>query len=65
LRLYGRAIIYELVDMLLTGFDSKLLNNLYVDKNLKHHRLIQVFSRTNWVLNATKPWGNILDFRQQ
>jgi len=63
------------VDMLLTGFDSKFLNALYVDKNLKHHGLIQAFSRTNRVLtsiqapdkkpNGTKPFGNILDFRQQ
>jgi len=53
------------VDMLLTGFDSKYLNTLYVDKNLKHHGLIQAFSRTNRILNATKPYGNILDFRQQ
>jgi len=53
------------VDMLLTGFDSKYLNTLYVDKNLKHHGLIQAFSRTNRVLNATKPYGNILDFRGQ
>ncbi len=51
--------------MLLTGFDSKYLNTLYVDKNLKHHGLIQAFSRTNRVLNGTKPYGNILDFRQQ
>ncbi|MFU8893418.1 MAG: type I restriction endonuclease subunit R [Luteolibacter sp.] len=53
------------VDMLLTGFDSKYLNTLYVDKNLKHHGLIQAFSRTNRVLNSTKPYGHILDFRQQ
>jgi type I restriction enzyme, R subunit len=53
------------VDMLLTGFDSKFLNTLYVDKNLKYHGLIQAFSRTNRVLNDTKPYGNILDFRQQ
>ena len=53
------------VDMLLTGFDSKYLNTLYVDKNLKYHGLIQAFSRTNRVLNDTKPYGNILDFRQQ
>ena len=51
------------VDMLLTGFDSKYLNTLYVDKNLKYHGLIQAFSRTNRVLNDTKPYGNILDFR--
>jgi type I restriction enzyme R subunit len=53
------------VDMLLTGFDSKYLNTLYVDKNLRHHGLIQAFSRTNRVLNSSKPYGNILDFRQQ
>ncbi|MNJ16472.1 Type-1 restriction enzyme R protein [compost metagenome] len=53
------------VDMLLTGFDSKYLNTLYVDKNLKHHGLIQAFSRTNRVLNDTKPFGHILDFRGQ
>ncbi len=53
------------VDMLLTGFDSKYLNTLYVDKNLKYHGLIQAFSRTNRVLNASKPYGNILDFRGQ
>lgn len=53
------------VDMLLTGFDSKYLNTLYVDKKLKYHGLIQAFSRTNRILNSTKPYGNILDFRQQ
>jgi len=53
------------VEMLLTGFDAPYLNTLYVDKNLKHHGLIQAFSRTNRVLNATKPYGHILDFRQQ
>ncbi len=53
------------VDMLLTGFDSQYLNTLYVDKNLKYHGLIQAFSRTNRVLNDTKPYGNILDFRSQ
>ncbi|MBH5316506.1 type I restriction endonuclease subunit R [Paenibacillus sp. GSMTC-2017] len=53
------------VDMLLTGFDSKYLNTLYVDKNLKQHSLIQAFSRTNRVLNDTKPYGNILDFKGQ
>ena len=53
------------VDMLLTGFDAKYLNTLYVDKNLKHHGLIQAFSRTNRILNGIKPYGHILDFRQQ
>ncbi|MCS0397899.1 type I restriction endonuclease subunit R [Vibrio diabolicus] len=57
--------IVIVVDMLLTGFDSKYLNTLYVDKNLKYHGLIQAFSRTNRVLNDTKPYGNILDFRFQ
>lgn len=55
--------IVIVVDMLLTGFDSKYLNTLYVDKNLKQHGLIQAFSRTNRVLNPTKPYGNIIDFR--
>ena len=65
---YGREHKIDLtivVDMLLTGFDSKYLNTLYVDKNLKYHGLIQAFSRTNRVLNATKPAGKILDFRGQ
>lgn len=53
------------VDMFLTGFDAKYLNTLYVDKHLKHHGLIQAFSRTNRVLNAAKPYGHILDFRGQ
>jgi len=57
--------IIIVVDMLLTGFDSKYLNTLYVDKNLKHHGLIQAFSRTNRVLNDTKPHGKIMDFRYQ
>ncbi len=57
--------IVIVVDMLLTGFDSKYLNTLYVDKNLKYHGLIQAFSRTNRILNGTKPYGNILDFRKQ
>jgi type I restriction enzyme, R subunit len=53
------------VDMLLTGFDSKYLNTLYVDKSLKYHGLIQAFSRTNRILNDSKPYGNVLDFRGQ
>ena len=55
--------IVIVVNMLLTGFDSKPLNTLYVDKNLKHHGLIQAFSRTNRVLDATKPYGNIVCYR--
>lgn len=54
-----RIDITIVVDMLLTGFDSKYLNTLYVDKNLRHHGLIQAFSRTNRVLNDTKPYGNV------
>jgi type I restriction enzyme R subunit len=61
----NKVDITIVVDMLLTGFDSKFLNTLYVDKNLKHHGLIQTLSRTNRVLNDTKPYGNILDFRSQ
>ena len=57
--------IVIVVDMLLTGFDSKYLNTLYVDKNLKQHSLIQAFSRTNRIFNGTKPFGNIIDFRGQ
>lgn len=57
--------IIIVVDMLLTGFDSKFLNTLYVDKRLIYHNLIQAFSRTNRILNDTKPYGNILDFRGQ
>ncbi|ADO84606.1 type I restriction endonuclease subunit R [Ilyobacter polytropus] len=51
------------VNMFLTGFDSKSLNTLYVDKNLKHHGLIQAFSRTNRILNEKKKHGNIVCFR--
>lgn len=49
--------------MFLTGFDSKHLNTLYVDKNLKYHGLIQAFSRTNRILNELKSQGNIVCFR--
>ena len=51
------------VNMFLTGFDSKTLNTLYVDKNLRYHGLIQAFSRTNRILNELKSQGNILSFR--
>lgn len=50
-------------DMFLTGFDSKKLNTLYVDRNLKHHTLIQAYSRTNRVEKPTKPYGNIVCYR--
>ncbi len=51
------------VNMFLTGFDSKPLNTLYVDKNLKYHGLIQAYSRTNRILNEQKSQGNIIVFR--
>jgi type I restriction enzyme R subunit len=50
------------VDMFLTGFDSKLLNTLYIDKKLKMHNLIQAFSRTNRVHTEKKQFGNIVSF---
>ncbi len=51
------------VNMFLTGFDSKKLNTLYVDKNLQYHGLIQAFSRTNRILNELKSQGNVVCFR--
>lgn len=51
------------VGMFLTGFDSKKLNTLYVDKNLEYHSLLQAFSRTNRVLNEKKRFGKIICFR--
>jgi len=63
-RVKNREIdILIVVNMFLTGFDSKPLNTLYVDKNLKHHGLIQAFSRTNRILNKNKSHGNIVSFR--
>ena len=55
--------ILLVVNMFLTGFDSKTLNTLYVDKNLKYHNLIQAYSRTNRILNEKKSYGNVLCFR--
>ncbi|MCB8965254.1 MAG: type I restriction endonuclease subunit R, partial [Bacteroidales bacterium] len=55
--------ILLVVNMFLTGFDSKTLNTLYVDKNLKYHGLIQAYSRTNRILNEQKSQGNIVCFR--
>lgn len=73
LRLQSRAMargmqdklvdVVIVVDMLLTGFNAPYLNTLYVDKPLRYHGLIQAFSRTNRVVNATKPFGNIVCFR--
>jgi type I restriction enzyme R subunit len=55
--------ILLVVNMFLTGFDSKYLNTLYVDKNLKYHGLIQAYSRTNRILGELKSQGNIVCFR--
>jgi len=49
--------------MFLTGFDSKTLNTMYVDKNLRYHGLIQAYSRTNRILNERKSHGNVIAFR--
>ena len=51
------------VGMFLTGFDAPTLNTLYVDKNLRYHGLMQAFSRTNRIYDATKTFGNIITFR--
>lgn len=58
-----RVDILLVVAMFLTGFDAKKVNTLYVDKNLKHHGLIQAYSRTNRILNEVKSQGNIVSFR--
>jgi type I restriction enzyme, R subunit len=58
-----RLDIVIVVNMLLTGFDAKKVNTLYVDKSLKHHGLIQAYSRTNRILGEQKSQGNILSFR--
>ena len=55
--------ILLVVNMFLTGFDSKYLNTIYVDKNLKYHGLIQAFSRTNRILGIKKSQGNVVCFR--
>lgn len=51
------------VGMFLTGFDAPTLNTLFVDKNLRYHGLLQAFSRTNRIYDATKTFGNIVTFR--
>ena len=58
-----RLDIVIVVNMMLTGFDAKKVNTLYVDKNLKQHGLIQAYSRTNRILGEQKSQGNILAFR--
>ena len=59
----GEVDLLLVVNMFLTGFDSKRLNTLYVDKSLKYHGLIQAFSRTNRILDERKSQGNIVCFR--
>lgn len=55
--------IIIVVNMLTTGFDSKLLNTIYIDKNLQYHSLIQTFSRSNRIYNDLKDTGQIISFR--
>lgn len=55
--------ILLVVNMFLTGFDSKALNTIYVDKNLKYHGLIQAYSRTNRIMGQRKSQGNVLCYR--
>lgn len=63
-RMKSREIdLLLVVNMFLTGFDSKRLNTLYVDKNLEYHGLLQAFSRTNRIYNARKSHGNIVCYR--
>lgn len=51
------------VNQLLTGFDSRVTNSLFVDKNLEYHDLLQAYSRTNRVFEPTKIWGNVICYR--
>ena len=59
----GKIDLLVVVGMFLTGFDAPTLNTLFVDKNLRYHGLIQSFSRTNRIHDATKTFGNIVAFR--
>lgn len=59
----GEVDLLIVVGMFLTGFDAPGLNTLFVDKNLRYHGLIQAFSRTNRIKDATKTFGNIVTFR--
>ncbi|HFU4372106.1 TPA: type I restriction endonuclease subunit R [Streptococcus suis] len=59
----GEVDLLIVVGMFLTGFDAPALNTLFVDKNLRYHGLIQAFSRTNRIYDATKSFGNIVTFR--
>jgi len=64
MRVKNREIdLLIVVNMFLTGFDATTLNTLWVDKNLRHHGLLQAFSRTNRILNSVKTFGNIVCFR--
>jgi type I restriction enzyme R subunit len=64
MRVKNRQIdLLIVVDMFLTGFDATTLNTIWVDKNLKYHKLLQAFSRTNRILNSVKRFGNIVCFR--
>jgi len=58
-----RIDLVIIVNMMLTGFDAKTMNTLYVDKNLRYHGLIQAYSRTNRLFGKEKPHGNIVSFR--
>ncbi|HCM62867.1 MAG TPA: DEAD/DEAH box helicase [Morganella sp. (in: Bacteria)] len=63
-RVKGQEVdLLIVVGMFLTGFDAPALNTLFVDKNLRYHGLMQAFSRTNRIYNATKTFGNIVTFR--
>ena len=63
-RVKSREIdLLMVVGMFLTGFDAPTLNTLFVDKNLRYHGLIQAYSRTNRIYDATKTFGNIVTFR--
>lgn len=59
----GEVDLLIVVGMFLTGFDAPTLNTLFVDKNLRYHGLIQAYSRTNRIYDATKTFGNIVTFR--
>ena len=59
----ARIDILLVVNMFLTGFDSKTLNTIYVDKNLRYHGLMQAYSRTNRILDSQKSQGNVVSFR--
>ena len=59
----GEIDLLIVVGMFLTGFDAPRLNTLFVDKNLRYHGLIQAYSRTNRIYDATKSFGNIVTFR--